>query len=461
MTNNSLGVYIMESANNLVSSNSRGGIFVMYSENITLINNTMEETGLTVSGPWITYWNSHSIDTSNTIQGKPVYYWVNQNGGTVPEGAGMVILAQCSNIIIENQNCSNSIKGIMLGYCNDITIVNNTLSNNLNYGIYLWQSDRNIIKGNIAYSNRFHSFLIAASNDNEIINNTCMDNDYGIGIVDTSTGNIVKENDFISNRRYGVYITETSDNYVYHNNIINNAVQANESFGTNYWDNGYPSGGNYWSDYLGVDDFRGPLQDIPGSDGIGDTPYVIDTFYQDDYPLMDPWGRYLYLSPGWNLASIPNVISPTDPENLFDSMKENWSAVQYYDVLDTQDHWKHENPSKPIHMDDFEDIDNQMGFWIKVTEPKGIYFECPGTPPVTNQFISLYKGWNMVGYPSFSRYERTQALNNLDFGNQVDALWTYNARTQGWEEVDESSYLFKGRGYWIHATSDCVWEVPL
>jgi hypothetical protein len=48
----------------------------------------------------------------------------------------------------------------------------------------------------------------------------------------------------------------------------------------NIWDNAYPSGGNYWSDYSGVD---------ANSDGIGDTPYVIDTNNQDPYPLMNPW----------------------------------------------------------------------------------------------------------------------------------------------------------------------------
>jgi nitrous oxidase accessory protein NosD len=41
------------------------------------------------------------------------------------------------------------------------------------------------------------------------------------------------------------------------------------------WDNG--SRGNYWSDYNGTD---------ADSDGIGDTPYVIDVLNEDRYPLM-------------------------------------------------------------------------------------------------------------------------------------------------------------------------------
>jgi hypothetical protein len=57
----------------------------------------------------------------------------------------------------------------------------------------------------------------------------------------------------------------------------------------NVWDDGYPSGGNFWSDYAGVDLFSGPLQNETGRDGIGDTAYVIDEDNVDRYPLINPW----------------------------------------------------------------------------------------------------------------------------------------------------------------------------
>ena len=79
------------------------------------------------------------------------------------------------------------------------------------------------------------------------------------------------------------------NNSIYHNNFINNGNQADAAeYSVNIWDNGYPLGGNYWSDYTGIDEKSGPDQDQIGSDGIGDTPYIIDADNRDRYPLMGP-----------------------------------------------------------------------------------------------------------------------------------------------------------------------------
>jgi hypothetical protein len=67
----------------------------------------------------------------------------------------------------------------------------------------------------------------------------------------------------------------------------------------------------------------------------------------------------------------------------------------------------------------------------------------------------------MVGYPSKTSYNRTLALNNVDFGDQVDAVWTYNAAAQRWGEIGEFDHFFMGKGYWIHSNVKIAWEVPL
>jgi hypothetical protein len=91
------------------------------------------------------------------------------------------------------------------------------------------------------------------------------------------------------NNDYGINFPFTNciNNLIYHNFFINNANQVCDNTNSgNQWDNGYPSGGNFWSDYNGVDDYKGPNQDILGSDEIGDTPYDIDGDSRDNYPLL-------------------------------------------------------------------------------------------------------------------------------------------------------------------------------
>ncbi len=83
---------------------------------------------------------------------------------------------------------------------------------------------------------------------------------------------------------------EGDNNLVYHNGLFETWDPAAQDSGIgNTWDNGYPSGGNYWDDYVGSDTLSGPDQDIPGTDGIGDVPYDVQGGSQDRYPLMSPY----------------------------------------------------------------------------------------------------------------------------------------------------------------------------
>jgi parallel beta-helix repeat protein len=126
-----------------------------------------------------------------------------------------------------------------------------------------------------------------------------------------STGNIIVGNT-ISDNEYGIGLEECSGNIIYHNNFINNTVHAGVSVPhLNIWDDGYPSGGNYWSDYVGVDVKSGPNQDLHGSDGVGDTPYIIDANNRDHYPLMNPYGAPPL--PTYSLTTTSTVGGTTGP----------------------------------------------------------------------------------------------------------------------------------------------------
>jgi len=143
--------------------------------------------------------------------------------------------------------------------------------------------NNSIIRNNlwgISSINSFYTFI-----DNNIITNNSVGILIGILLVPDSWYHIISHNT-ITNNTYGISLGSTvRSTKIYHNNFINNTLHA-KSTETNIWDDGYPSGGNYWSDYAGVDFYRGSYQNETGRDGIGDTPYFIDQNNADRYPLM-------------------------------------------------------------------------------------------------------------------------------------------------------------------------------
>ena len=191
----------------------------------------------------------NDVDASNTVDGKPIYYWTNTHNETVPSDAGYVGLINCTNITVKNLELKNNWEGILIAYTSNTTITQNNLTANYD-GIYLSHSPNNVFSGNR-----------------------------------------------IANWNSGIHLGTSSNNKFYHNFIANPIQVFFFDDSINIWDDGYPSGGNYWSDYSGNDWKRGPNQDVIGSDDIGDTPYVISGNNQDNYPLMNPWiGRSVYVT---------------------------------------------------------------------------------------------------------------------------------------------------------------------
>ncbi len=117
----------------------------------------------------------------------------------------------------------------------------------------------------------------------EFDGNTIGSGDAGMRL--TNLENATIRDNVIQNCHHGIYLIDAVNNHIYHN-VFNNTVNAYSNW-INIWDNGYPSGGNYWSDYNGTDNYMGPGQNLTGTDGIGDTPYTIQIGNQDQYPFID------------------------------------------------------------------------------------------------------------------------------------------------------------------------------
>ena len=134
-----------------------------------------------------------------------------------------------------------------------------------------------------------HGVLATASANLTVEANEVVSCGVGVSLNSVDDGNArVTDNNITGCAWYGVQLSSCQGVGTYHNGFSDNAVQAFDgSPGDNSWDDGYPSGGNHWSDYAGVDTSQGEDQDVPGPDGIGDAPYVFSEA-SDRYPLMHP-----------------------------------------------------------------------------------------------------------------------------------------------------------------------------
>jgi parallel beta-helix repeat protein len=324
---------------NLQLTNNYNGLLIVYTQNSTITDNTLTNnweglklvgsSGNVLSGNKMNNNRyafslndklANDIDTTNTVDGKPIIYWVDQYDKTVPADACYVALINCTGITVQNLQLSNNRQGILLINTRNTTITQNTITNqsngieleissnntiannfidaNMNYGIYVLYSDSNSFAGNTITGNDV-GICINASSSNSIYWNNITANNQAIRFVNSdaanSTYNKVNENNIAMNENH--IFTEPYANYntIYHNNFINNTEQlSNEppdyylygpvtlSDMVNYWDNG--SEGNYWSDY---ENHYTNATEVDNS-GIWNTPYS-HYIGVDHFPLVQPY----------------------------------------------------------------------------------------------------------------------------------------------------------------------------
>ncbi len=127
------------------------------------------------------------------------------------------------------------------------------------------------------------------------------------GILIHTPYNTIFNNNIEKNNYYGICVIEGYDNTIYHNNIVDNTYQAFDVIANSTWDDGYPSGGNYWNDYTGTDE---------NEDGIGEFPYPTGNSSADNYPLIHPYGSIVNEDTDEIFLTIQGAIN--DPDTMDD-----------------------------------------------------------------------------------------------------------------------------------------------
>ncbi len=265
-----------------------------------------------------------NVDGSVTPSSAPFF----QSGNTysLTSDINGSITVNRSNIVLEGNKHTimvNSIfdSGITLNNTTNSTVTNFSVIGG-QYGINVYGT-LNVVSDNSISSvnNGIYSLdeptggIALGGTSNSILRNSLQGNLVGVNFFGGSplncSYNLIVGNTF-TDCSTALLLYDSSNNTLYHNRFLSNEKTVYDSGLANYpqtvslnvWDNGYPSGGNYWSDYVE----KYPNAKTIDNSGLGDTAYLVETQNEDRYPIINLNQFYNFQLSTPTLA----VISPTD-----------------------------------------------------------------------------------------------------------------------------------------------------
>jgi parallel beta-helix repeat protein len=217
-------VFLRYSINNSLVNNSFNNteLLLFWSGNNTVEDNQFINEGITLFGSVLEDYIQENV-TGNVVNNRPCVYWLNESNRTVPTDVGQIYLVNCSNILVANQQMLSTTKGIGAYYSEFVDIVNNSLSNLSGYNaIGLYSSNNCTIQRNVIYGNsRWGVSITNSINCTILINSVFSNGRSGINIINCSDINF-SNNDCWSNFENGIELSHSQLIVITNNSIFGN-----------------------------------------------------------------------------------------------------------------------------------------------------------------------------------------------------------------------------------------------
>jgi len=414
----------------------------------TLTDNAMDGKGFVINGFEREYWTTHTIDSTNTLNGIPVAFYQDQHSVTVPSNTPQVFLVNCTNVLIDGLNCSNTAMGIVLAYSSWNTIQNCVFSGNSWYGILVMKSENNTILDSIVSHCEYSGIIVSSSHKNTLDNISFKFNQYGYGssldIVSSNDNTITNssfeenyyairlrgslfnrlEHNWISGNQQGIYLHYTSRN----NSARYNSIMNNTDYGI-YCSSSYD---HIDATYCWWGNPSGPYHSTWNQNGTGDNI--------TNYVEFDPW----HVPPNAHSISVSKDMITEGEEIIFSGDASGYADISYYIWISDQDGEFIRSDSNRTHYSGLSIGTHTITFFA--LDALGFYSDEIHTSIIVNgkptaSITSVTPSPSLLSSPvyfmgsatddgSITRYSWSSSIDG-EFYNGIEAEFTYSQLSTG------------------------------
>jgi hypothetical protein len=506
-------------------TNSDGISFVRNDITVGLggYNATSGEYG--TNGSYCIY--TDNIGGTNTFTGNDIT--TNLRGGNT-YGIRLVLNPAGSATLEGNDIYTNQV-GVYVSNSDNVMVGSTNYIYDNTYGVYLTGSDVDMGPGNIISENSYGVFcdnsnptitedqILDSSNvgiyldsgSDAIVESTIIENSDGYNVYSTGASSPQFYNSSLTPSSGGGEFYQTGDshpwllnttfdksktgysgassnltvNWYMHIKVIDTSftpvpsatVWVNDTYGTNLFLLSTDGGGwarwNIVNEYVenttGFEYYYTPHNASAWEGGRFGNALPEMSLSRDVIIMLDGISFDLPVKGGWNMISLAVNQSSTNLKDALSFIEGKYTAVQWFDINDASDSWKHYHLDKPPVLNDLSDIDKTMGIWIlmKYDYILSVTGQIP-VPGTTD--IQLKTGWNFVGYPSITSriagdsageaFESIAGLvDRVQYFDSADSADPWKEWDPGALSPDDLTDIENGMGLWIHVTGDTTWTV--